>query len=193
MPFSTGVPALDEMIGGGLPAGALTSIYSAPGVVGRRRLLCLIAEANNSIFVDCDHFYRRRPKVSTLEYEDALEGLILAARSRAEVIVLDPVTFVRNEQGLNRFVPNSAALVRKCQASGKTIVLGWSGRAMTTSAKYASHLTLKVHDDNCTVTIEKSRTVNAGAVLPGVIPIPAKKVAPAVVKNRFDLINEEEL
>jgi len=188
MQISTGMPCVDAQLEG-LPTGVVSCVYSEEPLEARRKLLVSIADSNAAVFVDCDKGVRPT-NVPTIEVEDALEGFLMALKMRAPVIVIDPVSFTRNDYGLLSFARNSQALIDRCRAERKTVVLGFQRRnALPKIVAYSSYFTLKALDEE-TVLVVKNKT--SSSVLPGTLVQlswpSAEPVGP--IKSRFDLMEE---
>jgi len=164
--ITTGCAELDEALDGGLPEGQITSVYSSIREFPvRRRLLCSISDANDSVFVDSST-ETVRPRNGALWHPDIRSPVrtILSGAGGASVVIVDPVEFDLEEEGdglhsrraqvIQRLMKNYASL---CREAGKTLVLGWTRvNRLPTGANFLSSCILHVKDE-FTISVEKRR------------------------------------
>jgi len=154
--LSTGFTVVDRRLEGGLPDDGLISIYSPAGVAMRRRLLCCIAEANSSVFVDCASNSMVPKSTPRLSVVDALDGLTSALKYKARVVVIDPVVF-EQEQNDSRF-RKIELLMELCRSSDRTVVLGWTNDRMPIRARYDSTLIIRLPNEQISsLIIQKNK------------------------------------
>lgn len=97
---STGLETLDEIIGGGLPAGSLTEIYGGEGVGKTALAMYLLGRMATGVYVDVEHKYSelyarvfdvnpQTPVITPVYMEDIWEQMELYAAMGVDMIVLD--------------------------------------------------------------------------------------------------------
>lgn len=162
----TGCVELDAAIGGGLPKGRITMVYSSlENAPFRRRLLCSIAEANESAFVDST-VGSTQPRIGAVWAPDIRSATrTLLGSEGISVVVVDPVEFElevvegvvgRRAQIIQRIMQLYSKL---CSDTGKTLVLGWTRiNRLPTGANYLSSAIIRVLGEY-SLSIEKLRDV----------------------------------